>query len=130
MDPMPLINDRYYANPQYGKALERARAADEENKRVHGEEAPSWLDHHLGFASPPPAKLQAKNDDKIRSAARLKDRSDRAAMSYAEKTDGTVAEHEAMQSTVMNRVASGQRQYVKKGEPVTEKNVIHAPNQY
>jgi hypothetical protein len=47
---MPIINDRYYANPQYGRALERDRAADDEFRRVHGEEKPSWLDHFLGFA--------------------------------------------------------------------------------
>jgi hypothetical protein len=47
---MPLINDRYYANPQYGSALERDRAADGEFRRAHGEPKPSWLDHFLGFA--------------------------------------------------------------------------------
>ncbi len=48
---MPIINDRHYMNPQYGKALERARAADEAVRRVHGEPQPSWLDHFLGFAA-------------------------------------------------------------------------------
>jgi hypothetical protein len=47
---MPLINDRYYANPQYGRAVERDRTADEEFRRAHGDAKPSWLDHFLGFA--------------------------------------------------------------------------------
>lgn len=50
---MPVINDRYYANPQYGRALERDRIADEESRRVQGEPKPSWLDHFLGFAEQP-----------------------------------------------------------------------------
>jgi len=41
-----------------------------------------------------------------------------------------VAEHEAMQSTIMNRVSSGERQFVDKGKPVNEYNVIHATKQY
>jgi hypothetical protein len=125
-------------NPQYGKALERDRLADEEQRRVHGEPQPSWLDHHLGFADDSSALSQGhnrvtthdNNHDKIPAKSRAADRSERGAMSYSEKTDGTVAEHEAMQSTVMNRVASGERQYVGKGKPVNEQNVIHAPNQY
>ena len=56
---MPVINDRYYANPEYGRALERARVADEEFRRVHGEEKPSWLDRFLGFADETDTK-QAK----------------------------------------------------------------------
>ena len=135
---MPIINGRYYANPQYGKALERDRIADEESRRVHGEPKPSWLDHSLGFASEPSVQKQVvkrgTNDDNIHDKVSLEQmgqgRSDRGALSYAEKTDGTVAEHEAMQSTVMNRVASGKRQYVGKGKSVNEENVIHAPHQY
>jgi hypothetical protein len=57
-------------------------------------------------------------------------RSERGAMSYSEKANGTVAEHEAMQSPVMNRVASGKGYWVKKGQEVNEKNVIEAPRQY
>lgn len=56
-------------------------------------------------------------------------RTKRAAMSYSEKADGTVAEHEAMQSTVMNRIASGHRYYADGGE-LDEENVISAPHQY
>jgi hypothetical protein len=57
-------------------------------------------------------------------------RSERGAMSYSEKANGTVAEQEAMQSTVMNRVASGKKYWVEKGKEVNEKNVIDAPKQY
>jgi hypothetical protein len=46
---MPVINGRYYANPQYGRGLERARAADAESTRAHGEPKPSWHDHFLGL---------------------------------------------------------------------------------
>jgi hypothetical protein len=35
-----------------------------------------------------------------------------------------------MQSTIINRVASGERQCVDKGNPVNEHNVIHAAKQY
>jgi hypothetical protein len=50
-------------------------------------------------------------------------------MSYSEKANGTVAEHEAMQSTVMNRIASGHGNYAHGGE-LNEHNVILAPHQY
>ena len=50
-------------------------------------------------------------------------RTERGAMSYTEKTNGTVAEHEAMQSTVMNRIASGHRNYAHGGD-LNEHNVI------
>jgi len=53
---MPTINGGYYMNPQYGAALERARAADEESVRVNGIPQPSRLDRFLGFA--PQADLQ------------------------------------------------------------------------
>jgi hypothetical protein len=56
-------------------------------------------------------------------------RSERGAMSYSEKANGTVAEHAAIQSTVMNRVASGKEYWVKKGQEVKETNVINAPGQ-
>jgi len=46
---MPLVNGRYYMNAQYGLGLERARAEDEQQKRLHGEPEPSWLDHFLGL---------------------------------------------------------------------------------
>jgi hypothetical protein len=135
---MPVINGKYYMNPQYGRALERDRTLDEEHRRVHGEPEPSWLDHHLGFAGDSSAQHQGKRQvtgrdtrhDKMPAQAKGVHRSDRAAMSYSEKEDGTVAEHEAIQSTVMNRVASGEKQYVGKGQAVNEHNVIHAPNQY
>jgi hypothetical protein len=50
-------------------------------------------------------------------------------MSYSEKANGTVAEHEGMQSTVINRLTSGHRYYAHGGE-LNEHNVILAPNQY
>ena len=56
-------------------------------------------------------------------------RTERGAMSYSEKANGTMAEHEAMQSTVMNRIASGHRNYANGGE-LNEHNVILAPHQY
>jgi hypothetical protein len=64
-----------------------------------------------------------------RQAAQAPSRTERGAVSYSEKANGTVAEHEAMQSTVMNRIASGHRNYAHGGE-LNEHNVILAPNQY
>ena len=53
-------------------------------------------------------------------------------MSYSEKANGSVPEHEAMQSTVMNRAASGKKYWVEKGHELNEQNVITAgnPKQY
>ncbi len=53
-------------------------------------------------------------------------------MSYSENTHGSVAEHEAMQSTVMNRAASGEKYWVDKGRDLNEHNIIAAgnPKQY
>lgn len=127
---MPIINDRYYASPQYGRGLESARAADAESRRMHGEEEPSWLDHFLGLVPAAAEKQRDAKPDRVEAQLKDDNRTDRAAMSYSEKTHGTVAEHEAMQSTVMNRVASGERQYVDTGNLVNEYNVIHAPHQY
>ena len=53
---MPVINGRYYMNPQYGIALERDRLAEEDHRRVHGDPQPTWLDHFLGFAEKPRTK--------------------------------------------------------------------------
>lgn len=60
-------------------------------------------------------------------------RTERGAMAYSEITDGTVAEYEAIQSTVMNRIASRQKSWVakdKRDQPLNEDNVITAPHQY
>lgn len=57
-------------------------------------------------------------------------RTERGAMAYSEITDGTVAEYEAIQSTVMNRMANGHRYGVPTGSEVNEHNVIFAPHQY
>jgi hypothetical protein len=61
---MPIINDRYYMNPQYGAAMERARAADMESARVNGLPQPSWLDRFLGFA---PQEELEHNYNRIRN---------------------------------------------------------------
>ena len=45
---MPVINGRYYMNPQHGVALEKARA-EEESLRLNGAPQPSWLDRFLGL---------------------------------------------------------------------------------
>src|SRR4029077_5203928 len=42
---MPMVNGRYYMNPQYGLALERDREAGAEK----GDQEPTWLDHFLGL---------------------------------------------------------------------------------
>lgn len=41
------------------------------------------------------------------NTARALSRTERGAMAYSEITDGTVEEYEAIESTVMDRVASG-----------------------
>lgn len=43
---MPVIGDRYFMNPQYGLAFQRAQAADSQQ----GDRQPSWLDYFLGLA--------------------------------------------------------------------------------
>ena len=48
---MPIINGRYYMNPQYGAALERSRVADDESVRTSGAPRPSWQDYFLGLVS-------------------------------------------------------------------------------
>jgi hypothetical protein len=127
---MPLINGTYYMNPQYGRGLERAKAADAEVRSIRGEPEPSWLDLFLGLVTEPPAAQHDKDADTMQNLSASEDQKERPAVSYSEKTDGTVAEHEAIQSTIMNRVASGERQYVDKGKPVNEFNVVHASKQY
>ncbi|MGH9436353.1 MAG: hypothetical protein ACRD22_00300, partial [Terriglobia bacterium] len=53
-----------------------------------------------------------------------------AAEIYGEKVHGTVKEYEAMASVILNRVNSGERQYVAKGMPITVHNVLHDPGQF
>lgn len=79
-----------------------------------------------------PSSAQANNNTQGDKKPREENqtRSERAAMSYSEKTAGTVEEYQAMQSTVMNRGASGERQWVGKDQDVNEHNVVNAPNQY
>jgi hypothetical protein len=62
-------------------------------------------------------------------------RTECGAMAYAEITDGAVEEYEAIESTVMNRVASGLKYWVdkdKRSDALNEDNVITAksPKQY
>jgi len=127
---MPVINGNYYMNPQYGHALEDARSADAAGRESDEDSEPSWLDVFLGYSEGDPTDVQASQTQQATDQTASQSRSDRAAMSYSEKADGSVAEHEAIQSTVMNRVASGDKQYVRSRRPVNEYNVIHAPHQY
>jgi hypothetical protein len=46
---VPMINGRYYMNPQYAATLERVRTVDEESVRANGTPQPSWLDRFLGL---------------------------------------------------------------------------------
>src|SRR5579862_6356751 len=60
-------------------------------------------------------------------------RTERGAMAYSEITDGTVSEYEAIESTVMNRIASGLKYWVDpadRGHALNEHDVITAPHQY
>jgi hypothetical protein len=57
-------------------------------------------------------------------------RTERAAMAYSEITDGSVAEYEAIESTVMNRMANARKYGVRPGGEANEGNLIFAPNQY
>jgi hypothetical protein len=48
-----------------------------------------------------------------------------AAVAYSENTTGSLAEHEAIISVILNRARSGERQYVDPDKPITVQNVIH-----
>ena len=63
------------------------------------------------------------------TAAPVSERTELGAMSYVELGRGTVDEHEAVQSTVLNRIASGHK-YFAHGKELNEHNVITAPGQY
>jgi RHS repeat-associated protein len=52
------------------------------------------------------------------------------AVAYSEATRGTVAEHQAIISVIVNRAESHDRQYVNHGQQVTVENVINARNQF
>ena len=65
--------------------------------------------------------------------AQVLPRTERGAMAYSELTRGTVEEYAAMESTVMNRVASGMKYWVdpdNRGHALNEHDVITAPQQY
>ena len=53
-----------------------------------------------------------------------------AAVAYSENTHGTLAEHEAIVSVIVNRAESGQHQYVAPNQAVNVTNVINAPRQF
>lgn len=56
-------------------------------------------------------------------------RTELGAMSYVELGKGTVEEHETVQSTVLNRIASGNKDWAH-GKDLNEHTVITAPRQY
>lgn len=53
-----------------------------------------------------------------------------AAEIYAEKTTGTVAEYSAIYSSMVNRVKTGDTQYVDSGQPITLENVLTHDSAY
>jgi len=53
-----------------------------------------------------------------------------AAIAYAEDVRGTLEEHKAIVSSVLNRYLSGEKQFAEPGQEVTISNVIAAKDQY
>jgi len=72
--------------------------------------------------SQPPQGQQQPQRERLTQA----EREAVAGVAYSETTGGTVAEHEAIISVILNRVQSGQRQYVNHGQHVNVHNVVHA----
>ena len=66
------------------------------------------------------------------ASAQTPSRTKRGAMGYSEIPDGSIEQYEAVESTVMNRVASGHKYWVDRGADLSEGNVIAAtePQQY
>jgi hypothetical protein len=70
---MPIINGRYYANPQYGTGLERARAADAGSSDQSGrkslvDQIADWISPQPpppASPTPPPAAPEAYDDATI-----------------------------------------------------------------
>ena len=70
---MPIINGRYYANPQYGTGLERARAADAGSSDQSGrkslvDQIADWISPQRpppASPTPPPAAPEAYDDATI-----------------------------------------------------------------
>lgn len=133
---MPLINGNFYMNPAYGEALERGLADDaldtDTGYNPGGEGSDSATE-----AQPEPADPQAPAQQPARQQPqpaqpqpqdRLTPEQRRvaAAQAYAEGTDATQAEHEAMISAMLNRANSGDRQYVNQGRAVNFENVMGA----
>lgn len=132
---MPWITGNFYANPQYGAALERglaedAAADDFPDNRVdeHGdwghETQPEPAAEQAPAQQPPPRPQQPQPPPQERLTPEQQRMA--AAQAYAEDTNATQEEHEAMISVMLNRANSRDRQYVDHGQPVTFENVMRA----
>jgi hypothetical protein len=71
---------------------------------------------------------QAQRQSRPQAQAHLTadERDEAAAVAYSENTSGSVAEHEAIISVLLNRARSGDRQYVNQGQDVNLFNAAHA----
>lgn len=142
---MPWINGNFYANPAYGQHIEAGLEDDENTSEGNaggnsGGAGNDWADESTADPDPPQARPPAMAPRRPQPARpqppppqpppqeRLTEdqRRDAAANSYGELTDGTVEEHEAMISAVLNRANSGDRQYVTPGQAVNFDNVLRA----
>ena len=133
---MPLINGNYYANPAYGEALERGLADDTSDTDTGynpGDEGSDWANEaQPGSGDPqapaqqPPAPRQQPQPAQPRPWLTPRQERVAGAQAYAEGTDATQAEHEAMISAMVNRANSGDRQYVNHGQAVNFDNVMEA----
>ena len=116
---MPLINGNYYANPAYGEALERGLADDTSDTDTGynpGDEGSDWANEaQPGSGDPqapaqqPPAPRQQPQPAQPRPWLTPRQERVAGAQAYAEGTDATQAEHEAMISAMVNRANSGDR---------------------
>ena len=109
---MPIINGRYYMNPQYGAALERARAADEEYVSVHGTPQPSWLDRFLGFASADDNQEQTSQGDSSSGDAFRQ-------TSGSGDPDGLVAQNRSSAGTRQNQAQNAGQQTTSSSQMAT-----------
>lgn len=100
---MPIINGRYYMNPQYGAALERARVADDESIGVNGVPQPSWLDRFLGFAPADNNQEQINQGDSSSSDAFRQ-------TSGSGDPDGLVAQNRSIEGTQQNQAQNASQQ--------------------
>lgn len=132
---MPFINGNFYMNPAYGQALERGFAenpADTHRDYNAADEASNSGNEAQQEPADPqaPARQQpaAQQPQPAQPQPRLTPEQQRiaAAQAYAEGTDATQEEHEAMISAMVNRANSGDRQYVNHGQAVNFENVMGA----